>query len=183
MLGGKDPQAGENRTSGSGKIRRKLFQDIQSIVIIGSGFYDEFNLITGFDPPKIVRIIMRVHEARWAFDVHDPDAAAVNPGDVEAAIGFHQHRSALTKKLYDQIRGFFLKQRLSAGDFDYRSGRIGCNPTRYFGNRHVHAFFIGIPRITIGAPEVASGQANENTGQSGIQGFTLNAVKYFIDFK
>jgi len=30
-----------------------------------------------------------VHLARGAFDVHDPDAAAVNPGNVEASIGFH----------------------------------------------------------------------------------------------
>ncbi len=40
---------------------------------------------------------------------------------------------------------------------------------------------IGIARIAIGAPQVASGQADENTGQSGVKGFALNTVKYFID--
>jgi hypothetical protein len=34
--------------------------------------------------------------------------------------------------------------------------------------------------VAIAASQVASGQANENAGQTGMHGFTLNAVKDFI---
>jgi len=87
----------------------------------------------------------------------------------------------MIQKQPDQIRGVFLKQRLSAGDLNQRCGWIGFNPPEYFGYRHVHAFIIGVPGIAVSAPEIAPGQADENTGKSGIQGFTLNAVKNFID--
>jgi hypothetical protein len=42
---------------------------------------------------------------------------------------------------------------------------------------------ISIPGIAIDTPQIASSQADEYTGESGIQGFPLDAVKYFIDSK
>jgi hypothetical protein len=44
------------------------------------------------------------------------------------------------------------------------------------------AFFVGITGVAIGAAEIASRQADEYTGQAGIEGFSLDAVKYFVDF-
>jgi hypothetical protein len=42
---------------------------------------------------------------------------------------------------------------------------------------------ICISGIAVGTPQIASSQADEYTGESGIQGFPLYAVKYFIDSK
>jgi hypothetical protein len=87
----------------------------------------------------------------------------------------------MVQKQFDQIRAVFLKKRLSAGDLNQRCGRIGFNLPEYFGYRHVQAFIIGVPGIAVSAPEIAPAQADENAGESGIQGLTLNAVKNFID--
>ena len=86
---GQGSESRGKQDAGSGEIHRKPCQCIQGEYVIGSGFNNEFDLVTGGDPPKIVRIIVRVHPARRAFDVHDTDAAAVNPGNIEASIGFH----------------------------------------------------------------------------------------------
>lgn len=42
------------------------------------------------------------------------------------------------------------------------------------------AFVERIFGVTIATPQVASCQANENTGQTRVNGFALNAVKDFI---
>ena len=87
----------------------------------------------------------------------------------------------MIQKLFDQIRGFILKQRLSAGDLNQRCGRIGFNPAKYLGQGYIHAFVVGIQGIAISTTEIASRQADEYAGESGIKGFSLYAVKYFID--
>ena len=160
-----------------------MFQNMHGISIISLSFDDEFDLIMGLYPLKIVWIIVQVHQAGRAFNVHDPDAAAVDSGNIETSIGFHQNCAALIQKVLDQSRGCFLKQRLSTSNLNQRFGWIRCNLSEYLGHRHIHAFVISIPGIAIDTPQIASSQADEYTGESGIQGFPLDAVKYFIYFK
>ena len=51
----------------------------------------------------------------------------------------------------------------------------------YVADVHGPAFIVGIGCIAIPASEITPGKPDKNTGASGIEGFTLNTVKYFVD--
>ena len=59
-----------------------------------------------------------MHPAGRALDIHDFDALPVHSGDIQAAIGFHQHSISMGEKILDQIGSFILKEGLPSGDFN-----------------------------------------------------------------
>jgi hypothetical protein len=63
--------------------------------------------------------------------------------------------------------GVLLVKRFAAGNFNKPAAIIG-NPVQNFRDFHGCAFFIGVSGVTVGASQVAAGQAYKNTGKARI---------------
>jgi hypothetical protein len=73
-----------------------------------------------------------------------------------------------------------LKQGLSTGYFN-QPALISGNTIHYFGKFHIYPLFVSISGVAIGTSEVATGKPYEYAGTAAVCGFSLYAVKYFVN--
>jgi hypothetical protein len=79
----------------------------------------------------------------------------------------------------DEIRGFSLQKRLSAGYF-HQGTTEGLHCFDNLIDAPVHTFMVGIDRIAVSTTEVATSQSYKNTWSATVKRFALYAMKNLV---
>jgi len=154
-------------------------------VVIFAGADDAFDFVGGAEVCEIALEVPFVLAAAGAFQVDDAMDAGIDGGDVVRAAGFEEHGEAGVAEGGHQRGGFFLQERLAAGEFHERrlgvAFGLGGDLVLDGGERHCFAAGEGVSGVAVGAAKVAAGEPHEDTRPPGESAFALEAEINFMD--
>ena len=159
------------------------------IILVGSD--DELDFIGGFQVGEVGQVIALSLAAAGAFEIHDSMNAFIGFAEIVGAAGFEKDRQAGIAELGHEREDIGLEEGFAAGEFD-EGQSLTCgvalewpgeleNALENRAEFKTLAFGERIRGIAVRATEVASGEADKNTGPPGPGTFALDTEVDFID--
>src|SRR5882672_10064765 len=154
--------------------------DVAGVLVVRAILDDELHLVLRTKAVEVAPVVFRGLAAAGALHVEDGDDAVGDAGRAAMASGLEEHRPPAFEQLLHQRIHILLQQRLAAGHLDERT-RVRVQLLEHVIERALRSFVEGVRRVAPRAPEVAGGQANEDTRPPGVARFALDGVENLVD--
>jgi len=159
---------------------RALSKEMSCPEIIRTALHHELDFVPGSEMAEVVEIHLITHPAVRALDIQYANGAFGERSNVQASVRFDQDGVALTHQSIDKGGAFILQEGFASGHF-HETGVIGRYGRTDILHRHALPFLIGIPGVTVRAPQITPRQTDKEARQSGERGFSLDTEEGFVD--